>query len=231
MPDKPIDDCSERSDPNSKEYWSEVSRKISADAMKRYLDKNIDRIDNDKNGFLSISELQTAETKATSMYDKVMLDKTIANYGAIAKADLKYSNFIAQISLDSAARFAEESAKLTAEATKLKRAIKFTKVDFEEIDKNRNGFISPCELKGAPELSEVKPLFAHVNDAQLASDDEWDYEDSGMSRKDLDKYFAQWAAETHLSFRVDSSSEWKTFLDGGYALERERFLFNKRRKY
>lgn len=230
MPDKPIDDCCKRSDPNSKEFWSEVSRKISADAMSQYIEKNLARMDKDKNGFLSISELQTAESAATNMNDKVMLDKTIANYGAIARSELKYSNFIAQISPSSAARFAQESAQVTKEALALKRAIRFAKVDFEEIDSDHNGYLTKCELTNATE-PESKLLISHVKDAQIASDDEWDYEDSGISKRDLDKYFAQWAEETHSSFRADPASEWKTFLDGGYSLQREQFLFNRKRKY
>lgn len=225
MPEKLENDNTSASASKS-QSWSNISQEVTAESIKQFVSKNMDRLDKNQNGFISWPELFRFEKTAMSERDRVVFHKLASNYSNIARADGAYSDYTAQVSLASTYRYAEENAKLTEESSKLQAALDYGQKNFGALDKDKDGYISISELIKVAQRPESEPLISHFNNIKDASNDEWGSEKSGLSMKDLQKYHQEWKSEPYLIHKTGCGCSMCMGVYGGYKLKRGDFLLD-----
>ncbi len=73
--------------------------------------------------------------------------------------------------------------KLSSEA--LQKSISATVNKFDQIDKDKDGFLTPTELNQAPDKKFGATLAKNIDQIQSLSNDEWFFENDGITKNDL----------------------------------------------
>jgi len=164
------------------------------------------KVDLDNNGYASQAEL-----------DKAMLNPNFK--GREAQAVYVMRQFREGIQNCNNDEWGPENDGITLAdinaLARIKSTVDAGALSFDDIDSDKNGFLSPAELKTA--MSNEKPnenpflaksaklLFSELNDLQAASNDELGPENDGITKDDLKVYQDKIPSRSNLSITVSES--------------------------
>lgn len=178
---------------------------LDTDHVKDAGESVFDKIDEDHDGFLSKKELgkavsekkfqgQEAQVVAT-MYNNIVKlqelsdDEIFTDDDGITKKDLE--------------AFDRLDAKKRREVTGLSGCDLFIRNGFAAADKDHDGFLTRSEaiqaLGNKNLTADERRILSHIRDnvgeIEEASDDEWFWENDGVTKKDLEAHFNNWSRD------------------------------------
>lgn len=178
---------------------------LDTDHVKEAGESIFDKIDKDHDGFLSKKELGKAVSEKKFQGQEAQVVATL--YNNVGKLEALSDDEIFTdddgITKKDLEAFDRLDAKKRLEVTGLSGCDLFIRNGFATADKDHNGFLTRKEaiqaLGNKNLTADEKRILSHIRDnvgeIEEASDDEWFWEDDGVTKKDLEKHFNNWSRD------------------------------------
>jgi Ca2+-binding EF-hand superfamily protein len=159
--------------------------------------KHFPNMDSDNSGEVSKTELTAFVAKSPSL-PKIELDslnRAISKFDTLNAMNVNtFGNMVelrGELAPSDVVRFAEYHQQLKVEQQGIDSALLYMNANFQVIDKDHNGVISPQELHQSAAMTEELQAVTHFDEIQRASNDTWG-NDKGITQKDIMKYKSDW---------------------------------------
>lgn len=187
----------------------------------QFSDAKFSTFDRDNDGFLSEEELESGiEDKSTNQFDRRMLQHisdNVETMQTLSNDEWGYEND--GVTTSDLEKFSEMFGRNSIEKAQNMVYKSVIQNRFSNFDQDGNGFLSKEEIAIEKHKNPVDSRFfsqlnKNFDEVQEASDDEWGFENDGISEDDLDAYFEYWQefgkqpdVKTYASWMIRRTSE------------------------